>query len=93
MFDNWFDWLDHSLGAFAKRVLSSLGIGWVSFETLSQLAGQVKDQVTSMWGQIPADMLNILTMTGFATAFGVILAAITYRAAMASFAYLGKLVS
>lgn len=91
--DNWFDWLDHSVGALAKRVLSALGIGWVSFEGISQLAAQVKDQVAGMWGQIPADMLAVLTMSGFGVAFGIILAALTYRAAMASFAWLGRLVA
>lgn len=93
MFDNWFSWLDNSLGAFAKKVLSALGIGWVSFEGITELASQVKDAVVNSWGGIPGDILQILSLAGFGTALGVVLGALIYRASMSTFSWLGRLVS
>lgn len=92
MFDNLFSWVDASVGAWAKRVLSSLGIGWISFEGITELAGTLKASFLSSWGGIPGDILTILTLAGFGTAFGIIFGALTYRAVMASFGRLGKLV-
>lgn len=92
MFDNLFDWIDSSLGAWAKKVLSSLGIGWLSFEGITELASQLKDQFLASWGGIPQDVVNILSMAGFGVAFGVVFGAITYRAVMSAFGRLGKVI-
>lgn len=93
MMDSWFSWLDKSIGTFAKKVLSALGIGWVSFEGITELAGQVKDAIVNSWGGIPGDILMIFSMAGFGVALGVILGALMYRASLAVFSSLGRLVS
>lgn len=91
--DNWFSWLDNAVGALAKKVLTALGIGWVSFNGITELASQVKDQVMTAWGGLPAEVLAIATIAGFGTAFGVILSAVTYKAALSAMSWLGKVVS
>jgi len=91
--DNWFSWLDNAVGALAKRVLTALGIGWVSFNGITELASQVKDQVMTAWGGLPAEVLAIATMAGFGVAFGVILSAVTYKASLSVMAWLGRVVS
>lgn len=88
-----FTWLDNAVGNLAKKVLSALGIGWVSFEGITGLAAQVRDYVSAAWGQMPADVLAIASMAGFGVAFGVVMGAIMYRAAMSALGHLGRLVA
>lgn len=88
--DNWFSWLDNAVGSLAKRVLSALGIGWVSFNGITEFASQLKDQVMTAWGGLPAEILAIATMAGIGTAMGLVLSAVVYKAAMSSFSWLGK---
>lgn len=91
--DNWFSWLDNAVGSLAKRVLSALGIGWVSFNGITEFASQLKDQVMTAWGGLPAEILAIATMAGIGTAMGLVLAAVVYKAAMSSFSWLGKVIA
>lgn len=88
--DNWFSWLDNAVGSLAKRVFSALGIGWVSFNGITEFASQLKDQVITAWGGLPAEILAIATMAGIGTAMGLVLSAVVYKAAMSSFSWLGK---
>lgn len=88
--DNWFSWLDNAVGSLAKRVLSALGIGWVSFNGITEFASQLKDQVMTAWGGLPAEILAIATMAGIGTAMGLVLSAVVYKAAMSSFSWLGR---
>lgn len=88
--DNWFSWLDNAVGSLAKRVLSALGIGWVSFNGITEFASQLKEQVMTAWGGLPAEILAIATMAGIGTAMGLVLSAVVYKAAMSSFSWLGK---
>lgn len=90
--DNWFSWLDNAVGSLAKRVLSALGIGWVSFNGITEFASQLKDQVMTAWGGLPAEILAIATMAGIGTAMGLVLSAVVYKAAMSSFSWLGKVI-
>jgi len=90
--DNWFSWLDNAVGSLAKRVLSALGIGWVSFNGITEFASQLKDQVMTAWGGLPAEILAIATMAGIGTAMGLVLSAVVYKAAMSSFSWLGRVI-
>lgn len=90
--DNWFSWLDNAVGSLAKRVLSALGIGWVSFNGITEFASQLKDQVMTAWGGLPAEILAIATMAGIGTAMGIVLSAVVYKAAISSFSWLGKVI-
>lgn len=90
--DNWFSWLDNAVGSLAKRVLSALGIGWVSFNGITEFASQLKDQVMTAWGGLPSEILAIATMAGIGTAMGLVLSAVVYKAAMSSFSWLGRVI-
>ena len=90
--DNWFSWLDNAVGSLAKRVFSALGIGWVSFNGITEFASQLKDQVMTAWGGLPAEILAIATMGGIGTAMGLVLSAVVYKAAMSAFSWLGKVI-
>lgn len=91
--DNWFSWLDNAVGSLAKKVLSALGIGWVSFNGITELALQVKDHVMTAWGGLPTEVLALATMAGFGTAMGVVLSALMYKATMSALSWLGKVVA
>lgn len=93
MTESIFKWLDDSVGALAKKVLSALGIGWVSFNGISQLAEQAKESVLNAWGGMPADVLQIASLAGFGTAVGIIISALMYRASLAAIGHLGRLVT
>lgn len=85
-----FAWLLAAIVPIVKRVLAALGVGWVTFTALTSLVDQVKSSVLSSWGAIPADILAIATMSGFGTAFGVILGAFAYKASLSAISYLGR---
>lgn len=92
MFDSLFSFLDNAVGALAKRVLSALGIGWISFTGISGLIDYFKQAFLGAWGGIPGDILNVLSLGGFTTAVSIIFGAYMYRAAMSSFSWLGKVI-
>lgn len=93
MFENLFNWLDTSVGALAKRVLQSLGIGWLSFNGITELMTQIRDHVLENWASMPPEMVAIISMAGFGTAFGIIFGALMYRAAMAALGRLGRIIT
>lgn len=78
------------VGPLARRVLSSLGIGWVVYSGYTLIIEQIKTQVSSYWGVIPADMLALMSLAGLGEAFGIILGALAYRGAVLALGHLGK---
>lgn len=88
--DSLFEWMASAIGPIAKRLLSALGIGWLTFEGLGQLVDQAKDQVIAAWGGIGGNLLTLATIAGIGTAIGIILGAIVARVAYQSLAKLGK---
>lgn len=87
-----FAWVLAAIAPIVKRVLAALGVGWVTFTALTALVDQVKSSVLSSWGAMPADILAIATMSGFGTAFGIILGAFAYKASLSAISYLGRVV-
>lgn len=79
------------VGPLARKVLSSLGIGWVVYSGYSFVLDQIKGQVVSYWGAISSDMVSLLSIAGFGDAFGIILGALAYRASILAIGHLGKL--
>lgn len=86
-------WLMAVIGPLARKVLLSLGIGWVVFSGYKLVIDQVKSQVVSYWGAMPSDVISVLSMSGFGDAFGIVLGAFAYRAAMMAAGHLGKVTS
>lgn len=88
--DSLFDWLASAVGPLAKRVLSALGIGWLTFEGLGAMVDQARDAVISAWGGISANVLTVASMAGVGTAIGIVLGAIVARVTFVMLAKLGK---
>ena len=78
------------VGPLARRVLSSLGIGWVVYSGYTLIIEQIKTQVSSYWGAMSADMLALMSLAGFGEAFGIILGALAYRGAVLALGHLGR---
>lgn len=90
---NWADWLLSMVGPLAKRVLSALGIGWVTFEGLGALFDQARNAFVASWGAMGSSVLTVIELAGVGVALGVILGALTARLAYSSLARLGKLLT
>lgn len=90
---NWFVWLLSAVGPIVKKVLASLGVGWVTFTALTAFAIQLRDYVVAAWGTMPGDLIAIASMSGFGTALGIILGAFAYKASLSAISYLGRVVS
>ncbi|MDD2770552.1 MAG: DUF2523 domain-containing protein [Methylococcus sp.] len=73
------------------KVLTALGIGWLTFTGISEASDSVKNGALSAWGAMPSDIAQLLGLSGFDQAFGIILGAFVAKAALASLPKLGKL--
>ncbi len=91
--DKLFVWLASAVGPLAKKVLVALGIGWLSYTGVQVALDAARSQVVSSWGQIPADIANIVGLFGFSQAAGIILGAISARAGLLVVQRLGKVAS
>lgn len=87
---NLFTWLLAAAWPLAKKVLMMLGIGWVTYEGLGLIAGQVSAQVVALWGGMSADLLMMASRLGIPQAVGITLGAITARVAFIAAGKLGK---
>jgi len=83
-------WLMALAFPLVKRVMLSLGLGFITYEGLSLIGAQVQNLVVSNWGALPASMLQILNMAGFGQFVGIILSAITARIALVAVGRIGK---
>lgn len=83
-------WLLAMVVPLAKKLLLALGIGYMTYEGLSTIAGQARDAVISSYGGMPADVLAILALGGINQAIGIILSALTARAAIVAVGKIGR---
>lgn len=79
-------------GSLAARVIFSLGLGWVSFQGISAAVNEVRGHIDAAWAQ-GGTVFDLLFLAGMGDAVGILLAALTVRATMYGFAYLGKAIS
>lgn len=77
----------------AKKVLIAMGIGFATYQGLTLVADQIKNEVLAAWGQIGGASLQILTLGGVPQSIGIILGAISAGAAMMAVARLTKVSS
>lgn len=69
-------------GSLAARVLTSLGIGFVSYAALTTLASAVVANVTSNYQSMSSQILGLLNLAGGGTGLGIILAALVTKASL-----------
>lgn len=89
--DDIFAWLASIVGPLAKRVLTSLGIGWITYEGVSESLDAARSAVLAAWGGLSGTVLDLLSLAGMGTALGIILGAVAARAGLAFIARLGRL--
>lgn len=78
-------------GPLVIRGALALGIGTITFAGLTALASTLSGYVVSHWGEMPSAVLQYIGLTGASEAVGIVLGAVTARAAMLALPRLGKL--
>lgn len=81
-------WLAALLFTLPGRILSSLGIGWLTYTGYKSALESLVSSVQSHINSVPVEIYNLLALSGFVTGIGVILAAIVARA---GFVFVDKL--
>lgn len=74
----------------AKRILSGLGVGVVTYIGLDVALQLVKDMVITNWGMMPAGALTLMTLSGVSQGVGIILGAIAARYSMMQLSALAR---
>jgi hypothetical protein len=73
------------------RVLSALGIGWITYAGLSVALSSVVNLTWSYWNSLPASVYQIASLGGITDAVGITIAALVTRVSLSSVPRLGKL--
>lgn len=85
--------LDMALAMVAPmvaRVFVFLGIGWVTYQSVTFLVNSVRDNVVGLWNGIPVAALQLITLGGFSQAVGILLGALAARAVLVAVDKIGK---
>ncbi len=77
-----FEFILKSIWPWVKKVMTTLGIGIVTYEGVGEVGDQIRDQVIANFGLIGGNMLDILSLAGFPQAIGIILGAFAASLAM-----------
>lgn len=75
MWQTFTTWLADNIGGLAIRVLTSLGIGYFTYNGAEYLADQAKAVFQAQLSGIPADIVALLGMAGVGKFLAVILSA------------------
>lgn len=73
------------------EVMLALGIGFVTYTGFSAGLTVVKGLIESNMSSLPADMYNIVLLSGVLQGMGIILSAITARVAITNFSKIQRL--
>ncbi|SFU83269.1 Protein of unknown function [Nitrosomonas eutropha] len=74
--------LESTVGNLAKKVLSTLGVGVVSYTGVTGAMQAALDAVKGYFDAIPQAAFDLLGLAGFGTFFAMIATAIMYRVGM-----------
>lgn len=78
-------------GSLAARVLTSLGIGFLSYAALSTLASTVVNNITSNYNALGGVVLPLLNLAGGGQVMGIMCAALVTRASLLAVKKIGVL--
>lgn len=84
-------WLVSLAGPIVRRVLIALGVGVVSYSGLSLLVSAVKDRVLENLGGLSGSAYQVVAMSGAFEAVGILLGALSARAALMAVDRIGKM--
>jgi len=76
------EFLQSSIGNLAKKVLSTLGIGMISYEGVTTMMQTAMDAAQNYFDAIPQTALDLLTLAGFGTFFSMVATAVMFRVGM-----------
>jgi len=85
--------LDTYLGSFARNVLSSLGIGVISYAGIKTVFDELVALAQAQFANIATDALAVVQLAGVGEAIGIIVGAITFKLTMTTMSSLGILPS
>ena len=77
-----FEFILKSIWPWVKKVMTTLGIGIVTYEGVGQVGDQIRDHVVANFGLIGGNMLDIVLLAGFGEAVGIVLGAFAASLAM-----------
>jgi hypothetical protein len=75
-------WLVSLASPMARRVLSSLGLGVVTFVGVDLAVGNIVGLAKSSWGGADAVLLGLLNLAGVGTSMSIIAGAVSSRLAL-----------
>lgn len=85
--------LDTYLGSFARNVLSSLGIGVISYTGIKTVFDELVSMAQAQFENMSVDALAVIQLAGVGEAMGIIVGAITFKLTMTTMSSLGILPS
>ena len=86
-----FVWLAAIIGPLAKKLLTALGIGFVTYQGLALVANQARDEIIGSWGAIGGAAADLAAMSGIPQGVGIVLGAFMYRATLVALSRLAKI--
>jgi hypothetical protein len=81
--------LQSSVGALAKRVLVSLGIGVIAFTGVTTAINQLLGFAHTAYSGLPAYVSAFFGLAGVGTGLGMVAGALSFRAAYMALPHLG----
>lgn len=88
---SWGSFLASAAGPLAKKVLTSVGVGVISYTAAKAVIDQVSTSITDSMSGIGGDVYQLLALAGFVDAVSIAIAAVTAAAALAFGKRLGML--
>jgi hypothetical protein len=80
-------------GPVVRLVLINLGIGLITFAGVTAAVNTLIENARSSYSNLPADMMQIVSLAGFGDALGIIAAAILIRLSLQFMPRIGVLPS
>lgn len=86
-------WLMSMVEPLVKRGLAAVGLGWVTFEGVTQALDAVRNNFMSAFGGVSGTVYDILALAGFVNFVGTIFGAMAVIAGLATMSKLGRILS
>ena len=81
-------WLVTNIGG---RVLISLGMGFISYASVTIAFELVVSNFSTIWSGVPSAILAILSIAGFPTAMGWVIGALLARLSITTLSKIGRI--
>lgn len=84
-------WLLGLVTPLVKKALLALGIGFLTYQGIDALVGDIQGNISASFGQLPATIYAYLAMAGVFKAIGIILSGMAARVSMIITSKMAKL--